>query len=80
MSESLPKVAGKVPAVLDLNAGTHYWCSCGLSADGTFCNGAHKGTGLVPVKIELAEPAKKALCLCKKSKSGPYCDGSHSAL
>jgi CDGSH-type Zn-finger protein len=80
MSEGIPKVAAKVPAVLDLEAGTYFWCTCGLSAKQPFCDGAHKACALRPLKFELPEAGKKALCQCKHTKTPPYCDGSHCAL
>lgn len=80
MSESLPKVAAKAPAVLDLEPGTYWWCACGLTSSQPFCNGAHKGTGFAPVKVEVAEAGRKAFCQCRHSGAGPFCDGSHRAL
>jgi CDGSH-type Zn-finger protein len=80
MSEGLPKVAAKVPAVLDLEPGTYFWCTCGLSAKQPFCDGAHKACGLRPMKFEVPEAGKQALCQCKHTKTPPYCDGSHCAL
>lgn len=80
MSEGLPKVAAKVPAVLELEAGTYFWCTCGLSARQPFCDGAHKACELRPMKFELQEAGKKALCQCKHTKTPPYCDGSHCDL
>ncbi len=41
MSDGLPKVAAKVPAVLDLAPGAYWWCTCGLSAKQPFCDGSH---------------------------------------
>ena len=80
MSEGFPKVAAKVPAVLDLEPGTYFWCSCGLSAKQPFCDGAHKVCDLRPMKVEILEAGKKALCQCKHTKTAPFCDGSHCAL
>lgn len=78
MSE--PKIADKKPAVLELEPGSYYWCACGHSAKQPFCDGAHKGTGFVPLKFEVAAPAKQALCLCKQTGTKPHCDGTHRNL
>ena len=78
MSE--PIVADKKPAVLELEPGTYYWCACGRSAKQPFCDGAHKGTDISPVKFALTESKKVALCLCKHTKGRPFCDGSHCDL
>jgi CDGSH iron-sulfur domain-containing protein 3 len=78
MSE--PKIADTKPAVLELEAGTYYWCACGQSAKQPFCDGAHKGTGFVPLKFDVAAAGKQALCLCKHSGTKPHCDGAHRNL
>lgn len=78
MSE--PNVADKKPAVLELEAGTYYWCACGHSAKQPFCDGSHKETGFHPLKFEVAEKGKTALCQCKHTGSQPHCDGSHHKL
>ncbi|MCD6092268.1 MAG: CDGSH iron-sulfur domain-containing protein [Bacteroidales bacterium] len=75
-----PKIAQKAPYVLDLKAGTYYWCSCGKSNNQPFCDGSHKGTKFVPEKVEITEAKKVALCGCKHSKNGAYCDGTHAKL
>jgi len=72
-----PKIADTKPAVLELEAGTYYWCSCGRSAKQPFCDGAHKGTDLVPLQFEVATAVKQALCLCKHTGTKPFCDGAH---
>lgn len=79
MSE--PKIVEKKPVVMDLEPGTYWWCACGLSDKQPFCNGAHKGSGLGPKKVEITEARKVALCNCKHAKEGqPFCDGSHKDL
>ncbi len=66
-------------SVLNLEAGTYYWCSCGKSASQPFCDGSHKGTTLTPVPLELTEKTEVIFCGCKKTKKIPYCDGfSHN--
>lgn len=78
MSE--PEIAGKEPVEIDLEAGTHYWCTCGKSAKQPLCDGTHQGTDFAPAEFKLDEPKKVWLCMCKHTKTPPYCDGSHSAL
>lgn len=77
---SQPEIPAKVPAVLDLEAGTYYWCSCGKSKNQPFCDGSHKGSDFVPLKLEIDEKKKVALCQCKHSGNNPFCDGSHKKL
>jgi CDGSH-type Zn-finger protein len=66
--------------VLELDAGTYYWCQCGESQKQPFCDGSHAGTEFSPVKLELDEGKRVALCQCKHTDNPPLCDGSHSAL
>ena len=73
-------IADKKPAVIELAAGTYYWCSCGDSKEQPFCDGAHKGTGFRPQQVVLDKPAKIALCNCKQTNNPPACDGAHCAL
>lgn len=68
------------PTVLDLEAGTYYWCTCGQSKGQPFCDGSHAGTDFTPEKVVLEKSQKVALCLCKHSKNGAFCDGSHAQL
>ena len=75
-----PKIASKTPAVLDLEPGTYYWCSCGLSASQPFCDGAHKGTDFTPMEVVVTQKKTSAFCRCKMTESPPYCDGAHSKL
>ena len=75
-----PKIADTRPAVLELAAGTYWYCTCGGSSKQPFCDGSHKGTEFRPEKVELAEEAKMAFCQCKRSGQQPRCDGSHRQL
>jgi len=75
-----PVIAKKGPYILDVEAGTYYFCTCGKSANQPFCNGAHKGSSFVPKKVEIAEAKKVAYCGCKHSGNGAFCDGSHAKL
>ena len=75
-----PKVAARVPAVLELETGTYYWCACGESQNQPYCDGSHAGTGFSPVKLELPENKRVALCQCKHTDNPPLCDGRHAQL
>ncbi|YAF98926.1 MAG: CDGSH iron-sulfur domain-containing protein (plasmid) [Nodularia sp. CChRGM 3473] len=44
------------PIKLNLDAGTHWLCSCGLSKNFPHCDGSHQGTGLQPLTLELNAP------------------------
>jgi len=75
-----PVIASRVPAVLDLDPGTYYWCACGRSSNQPFCDGSHQGTDFTPHVLELEEKKKVALCQCKHTGNAPFCDGSHKKL
>jgi len=78
--ENLPKIHEKQPVAVELPAGDHWWCACGLSGHQPMCDGSHKGSGLGPKKFNLPEAKKVWLCNCKQTKNPPFCDGSHKAL
>ncbi len=67
-----------MPFTVALEPGTCYWCSCGRSANGPFCDGSHKGTGKEPVAFEVKAASKEALCGCGRTKNPPFCDGTHA--
>lgn len=75
-----PVIFDKKPVVMELEAGSYYWCSCGKSSQQPFCDGAHQGSGFAPLKFDLAEKKTVALCNCKYTQNTPFCDGSHSKL
>lgn len=77
----LPKIAGRAPQRVTLQAGQKYaFCTCGLSENQPFCNGAHKGTGYVPNVFTAEQDQEMAMCLCKRTGNAPRCDGSHNSL
>ena len=75
-----PKIADRRPLLLDVEPGTYWWCACGRSDKQPFCDGSHRGTDFVPVKVEIAQAARQAFCMCKHTGGQPFCDGSHSRL
>jgi CDGSH-type Zn-finger protein len=76
-----PVVAQAGPYGVEVTAGKDYWwCSCGLSKKQPFCDGAHKGTGLGPLKYTAAESGEVWFCGCKATEGKPMCDGSHNSL
>ena len=81
MTQSVPIIAAKAPAKVDLEAGKDYfWCQCGRSKSQPFCDGSHAGTGIEPLKFTADKDGAAALCQCKFSANAPFCDGSHTRL
>ena len=37
-----PEIAQKGPYVMDMEAGTYYFCACGKSKNQPFCDGSHR--------------------------------------
>lgn len=75
-----PKIAQKSPIVVDVEPGTYFWCSCGMSSNQPYCDGSHKGSEFTPVKEVVEANKKVAWCGCKHSGNAPFCDGSHAKL
>lgn len=76
-----PVVAARTPNKVSLDAGKDYWwCACGRSQNQPFCDGSHKGSGLVPMKYTAGKSGDHRLCACKHSSKKPLCDGTHKTL
>lgn len=75
-----PVIAQKSPYVVELAAGTYWWCQCGRSQNQPYCDGSHKETEFTPIKVEVTADSKLALCGCKRSHNKPYCDGTHKTV
>ena len=74
-------VSGKgLPVMVDLEPGTHSWCSCGKSKTEPFCDGSHEGTSFVPLEFVVDVKKKAGLCTCGRTKKPPYCDGTHAKV
>ncbi|MCB9398154.1 MAG: CDGSH iron-sulfur domain-containing protein [Acidobacteria bacterium] len=75
------QIAQKEPYAVTIEAGKKYaWCACGRSAKQPYCDGAHKGTNILPVLFEAESSETVYLCGCKHTKGHPFCDGSHNQL
>lgn len=76
-----PKIAAKAPVEVELEEGQMYFfCTCGLSTNQPFCDGAHKGTDFRSHKFVAERTEKVWLCMCKHTQGQPFCDGSHNKL
>lgn len=75
-----PHCTQKFPFLVDEKPGKKLWCACGLTKNGPYCDGSHKGTPFKPIEVEITEARKVAWCGCKFSHRKPFCDGSHAEL
>jgi CDGSH-type Zn-finger protein len=53
---------------------------CGLSKNGTFCDGSHKTTDITPQVVTFDEDKTVYACGCQQSGKKPYCDGTHKNI
>jgi CDGSH iron-sulfur domain-containing protein 3 len=75
-----PNIAQKHACVLNVQAGTYWWCACGLSKNQPYCDGSHEGTGFSPLEVKIEQDRKVAFCGCKHTATKPFCDGTHKKL
>lgn len=76
-----PIAAQLSPYTVELEEGkAYFWCKCGRSKNQPFCDGAHKGTGIEPVRFVAEATGPASLCGCKATDDEPFCDGSHNML
>ncbi|MBX3462670.1 MAG: CDGSH iron-sulfur domain-containing protein [Planctomycetes bacterium] len=65
------------PFVDDCAAGKYAWCRCAHSATYPYCDGAHRGSGITPLKVVFERSCRVAWCACGGTGTPPFCDGSH---
>ena len=75
-----PKIAAKKPAIIEVAAGKHAFCTCGESKKQPFCDGGHAGSAFAPQIFVMAETKTVAMCQCKRTGNAPFCDGTHTKL
>jgi CDGSH-type Zn-finger protein len=78
-----PTIVQRAPFLEELGPGDYLWCACGRSANQPWCDGAHKDTGLSPIRFTIGPrktPETVWLCGCKHSRRKPFCDGTHNKL
>ncbi|OGX33427.1 MAG: cytochrome C551 [Omnitrophica WOR_2 bacterium RIFCSPHIGHO2_01_FULL_48_9] len=65
------------PYILEAEAKTYAWCSCGQSQKQPFCDGSHGSVGMSPKIVQIPEKKSVAWCGCKATATPPFCDGTH---
>jgi len=76
-----PTVAQNGPYQVEVEEGRGYfWCACGKSQRQPYCDGAHKGTGIEPIRFKAETTGTVNLCGCKQTDDTPFCDGTHNMI
>ena len=73
------KVAGLKSLSMNVESGTHFFCTCGHSEKQPFCDGKHSPE-FKPKRYTFQEAGNHSFCLCKASYNMPFCDGRHRCL
>ena len=66
------------PYVTQCEPGKYAYCQCRRSQTYPYCDGTHRGTEDLPIKVVFEEARTVSWCACGRSATKPYCDGSHS--
>ena len=73
-----PVRVSETPFPVEVEEGkSYFWCACGRSATQPFCDGSHKGSGIVPMKYTATASKTVYFCGCKATKKAPFCDSTH---
>lgn len=59
--------------------GTRWWCACGRSENQPYCDGSHRGTGIAPVRVDLAQKGEVWYSGSKVTGTSPWGDGTHAS-
>ena len=79
MADDRP-IPQRMPIVGMAEAGEYHWCACGRSRNQPFCDGSHKNSNYLPMRVVVQADRKVAWCACKRTGTPPFCDGSHAKL
>jgi len=70
----------RMPFVGTAEPGDYRWCACGRSQNQPYCDGSHKNSNYLPMRVKIEAERKVAWCGCKRTGTPPFCDGTHSKL
>jgi CDGSH-type Zn-finger protein len=80
MSDDTRPIPQRMPIVGVAEEGEYWWCACGRSKNQPYCDGSHKGSEYMPMKVKVRVEKMVAGCACKRRSTIPWCDGSHAKL